>query len=228
MSPGVDGSGVAVAKLSDGAASVAFVTSESNGSRDTGRPRAHARGRGAAQRQASAHRVGLSRRRAHRRADPVALHQGRRGAVGARDGRTGSTPGARRRRDGGDATLVRRAAELSTSYLGGRARPASVRWVADHAHPVGVVHAGRRHDPAVRAAARHAALGARLRPRPRTGAPARARPRAGLLGAGAALPAHRTRPRAISTASAPPPTSISPTISPTTSTTRRRAAAETA
>ena len=37
---------------------------------------------------------------------------------------------ARRRRDGGDATLVRRAAELSTSYLGGRAQPASVRWVA--------------------------------------------------------------------------------------------------
>lgn len=38
--------------------------------------------------------------------------------------------GARRRRDGGDAALFRRAAELSTSYLGGRARPASVRWVA--------------------------------------------------------------------------------------------------
>jgi hypothetical protein len=37
--------------------------------------------------------------------------------------------GARRRRDGGDATLVRRAAELSTSYLGGRAQPVSVRWV---------------------------------------------------------------------------------------------------
>jgi hypothetical protein len=39
-------------------------------------------------------------------------------------------PGTRRRRDGGDAALGRRAAELSTSYLGGRARPASVRWVA--------------------------------------------------------------------------------------------------
>lgn len=38
--------------------------------------------------------------------------------------------GTRRRRDGGDAALGRRAAELSTSYLGGRARPASVRWVA--------------------------------------------------------------------------------------------------
>lgn len=38
-------------------------------------------------------------------------------------------PGARRRRDGGDAALARRASELSTSYLGGRARPASVRWV---------------------------------------------------------------------------------------------------
>ena len=35
----------------------------------------------------------------------------------------------RRRRDGGDAALARRAAELSTSYLGGRAVPASVRWV---------------------------------------------------------------------------------------------------
>jgi predicted metal-dependent hydrolase len=38
--------------------------------------------------------------------------------------------GARRRRDGGDAALMRRAGELSTSYLGGRAQPASVRWVA--------------------------------------------------------------------------------------------------
>lgn len=39
-------------------------------------------------------------------------------------------PGARRRRDGGDVALARRAAELSTSYLGGRARPTSVRWVS--------------------------------------------------------------------------------------------------
>jgi predicted metal-dependent hydrolase len=39
--------------------------------------------------------------------------------------------GARRRRgNSGDAALVRRAAELSTAYLGGRAQPASVRWVA--------------------------------------------------------------------------------------------------
>lgn len=37
--------------------------------------------------------------------------------------------GARRRRGAGDAELTRRAAELSTSYLGGKARPASVRWV---------------------------------------------------------------------------------------------------
>ena len=38
--------------------------------------------------------------------------------------------GARRRRGSGDASLARRAAELSTTYLGGRAQPASVRWVA--------------------------------------------------------------------------------------------------
>jgi predicted metal-dependent hydrolase len=38
-------------------------------------------------------------------------------------------PSTRRRRDGGDLALGRRAAELSTSYLGGQARPASVRWV---------------------------------------------------------------------------------------------------
>ena len=39
--------------------------------------------------------------------------------------------GAQRRRGSGDAALARRAAELSTSYLGGRARPDSVRWVAN-------------------------------------------------------------------------------------------------
>ena len=35
----------------------------------------------------------------------------------------------RSRRRPGDAALARRAAELSARYLGGRARPASVRWV---------------------------------------------------------------------------------------------------
>lgn len=34
-----------------------------------------------------------------------------------------------RRRTAGDAALARRASELSTAYLDGRARPASVRWV---------------------------------------------------------------------------------------------------
>jgi predicted metal-dependent hydrolase len=38
--------------------------------------------------------------------------------------------GTRRRRSSGDTALARRAAELSTTYLGGRAQPASVRWVA--------------------------------------------------------------------------------------------------
>lgn len=37
--------------------------------------------------------------------------------------------GARRRRNSGDVALARRARELSTSYLGGRAQPTSVRWV---------------------------------------------------------------------------------------------------
>lgn len=35
----------------------------------------------------------------------------------------------RRRRGSGDVSLTRRAAELSTTYLGGRAQPVSVRWV---------------------------------------------------------------------------------------------------
>lgn len=39
--------------------------------------------------------------------------------------------GAKRRRGSDDSALVRRAAELSTTYLAGRARPASVRWVAN-------------------------------------------------------------------------------------------------
>jgi len=39
--------------------------------------------------------------------------------------------GVQRRRGSGDAALARRAAELSTSYLGGRAKPDSVRWVAN-------------------------------------------------------------------------------------------------
>lgn len=39
--------------------------------------------------------------------------------------------GATKRRGSGDAALARRAAELSTSYLGGRAKPDSVRWVAN-------------------------------------------------------------------------------------------------
>jgi predicted metal-dependent hydrolase len=38
--------------------------------------------------------------------------------------------GAKRRRGCDDTSLARRAAELSTTYLAGRARPASVRWVA--------------------------------------------------------------------------------------------------
>jgi predicted metal-dependent hydrolase len=37
--------------------------------------------------------------------------------------------GGRRRRGGGDVALSRRAAELSTTYLGGRAQAVSVRWV---------------------------------------------------------------------------------------------------
>jgi hypothetical protein len=40
---------------------------------------------------------------------------------------TGTRPAARRR--GTDSALARRAAELSETYLGGRARPISVRWV---------------------------------------------------------------------------------------------------
>ena len=36
-----------------------------------------------------------------------------------------------RRRGGGDADLARRAAELSTRYLDGQARPVSVRWVSN-------------------------------------------------------------------------------------------------
>ncbi len=41
-----------------------------------------------------------------------------------------ATAPTERFRRGGDLALAQRAAELSTSYLGGRARPVSVRWVA--------------------------------------------------------------------------------------------------
>jgi predicted metal-dependent hydrolase len=37
--------------------------------------------------------------------------------------------GVRRRRQSGDGALAKRAAELSITYLGGRAQPVSVRWV---------------------------------------------------------------------------------------------------
>jgi hypothetical protein len=37
--------------------------------------------------------------------------------------------GSRRRRQSGDGALAKRAAELSITYLGGRAQPVSVRWV---------------------------------------------------------------------------------------------------
>jgi predicted metal-dependent hydrolase len=37
--------------------------------------------------------------------------------------------GTRRRRQSGDGALAKRAAELSITYLGGRAQPVSVRWV---------------------------------------------------------------------------------------------------
>ncbi len=47
-----------------------------------------------------------------------------------------------RRRKPSDTDLLRRANDLSDSYLGGLASPESVRWVDNQRVPVGVVHAG--------------------------------------------------------------------------------------
>ena len=53
--------------------------------------------------------------------------------------------------------------------------PDDRRWVSNQAVALGVVHAGRRHDPDLLAGAGHAGLGARLRAAARAGPPGRAR-----------------------------------------------------
>src|SRR3954466_548181 len=63
------------------------------------------------------------------------------------------------------------------------------------AQPLGFVYARRRHHPTVRATARHARLGGRLRPAARADAPAGTRSRAVVLETGQPLPQDRARPR---------------------------------
>ena len=79
-----------------------------------------------------------------------------------------------RRRRPSDAALKRRAAELSGKYLEGRAEPGRCALGCQPEQPVGLLHAERRLDPAVHAAAGDAVLGDRLRPRARAGPPDRA------------------------------------------------------
>ena len=59
------------------------------------------------------------------------------------------------------------------------------------AHPVGLVHPARPHDPALHAAAGDAGLGGRLRAGPRARAPARGRAHRGVLAHGRPLPQGR-------------------------------------
>ena len=80
-----------------------------------------------------------------------------------------------RRRRPSDAELASRAEELSRRYLGGVARPTSIRWVANQQLPLGLVHARRRHDPDLDPGQGHAGLRPRLRDAARAGPPARRR-----------------------------------------------------
>src|SRR5829696_170753 len=65
----------------------------------------------------------------------------------------------------------------------------------EHAGPLRLLHARRRHHPAVGPPRPLAAVGPRLRARPRAGPPGRARPLAGVLAPGRPLPAVRAGPR---------------------------------
>ena len=81
--------------------------------------------------------------------------------------------------------------------------------------PLGLVHAGRPHHPAVQPAAGDAGLGGRLRAGARARAPAGARARAGLLGRWSSASRAPSGPGATSRACRRPPGSTSPTTEPT-------------
>ena len=94
-----------------------------------------------------------------------------------------------RRRQSSDAALAARAEQLSRRYLGGHARPTSVRWVSTMGRRWASCTPGRGHHPGLRPAARRARPRARLRAAPRARPPARARPRPGLLAPARVVPA---------------------------------------
>ncbi len=98
---------------------------------------------------------------------------------------------AEARRRPSDDDLMRRATALSRAWLDGRAEPLIGAVGRQPTLPLGLVHAGRPHDPALPPTAGHARLGGRLRARPRARPPARGRSQPSLLGAGGGLPAGR-------------------------------------
>ena len=177
------------------------------------RRRSGARRRGAPQRPAASHGERLPRGRAHDRAAAGPHVQGRGGPLGGHDGRAARPlrppPSALRPR-----SCSPRPRRCPAAYLGGRARPSSVRWVDNQRRPLGVVHPRRRHDPAVAPARGHAGLRRRLRPAPRARPPARARSRPAVLGPPRRLSGASSAPAATSTGSRPRPASGSPTTRP--------------
>ena len=109
-----------------------------------------------------------------------------------------------RRREPDDEALAARARRLSRRYLGGHARPTSVRWVSTMGRRWALLHPLRRHDQGLRPPARRAGPRPGLRPAPRAGAPARRRPRPGLLATAGVVPEGRAARGASSTGSRTP------------------------
>ena len=105
----------------------------------------------------------------------------------------------------GDDALRRRSVELVAPLPGGPRRAHHRALGAPDAHPLGVVHPGRRHDPDQRAAARRPGLGGRLRARARAGAPARTRPRRPRSGPGCTATRAPSGPWATWRGCPPPP-----------------------
>ena len=116
-----------------------------------------------------------------RGADPRPLHPRRGGRVGRDRCWPGSSrpeapaPAHRRRPD------AARAARSADDYLDGLAEPAVGALGRQPAHPLGLVHARRPHDPALARLQDDAGLGGRLRARPRARPPARAGPQRAVL-----------------------------------------------
>ena len=181
-------------------------------------PAAEPRGRGTPQRAAPAHGLGLPRRRPDRGADPGPDDPGRGAPVGRRDARAAGPPGRQA------------AARATTTCWPARATCRGATWAAGPSRqralgrqpgqPVGLLHTGRPHHPALHPAAGDAGLGRRLRAGARAGAPAGARPRAGLLGRGRRATRAPSGPGATSRASRRPPGWGCPTTTPDDATSR--------